>query len=139
MSVPVIPDVVVPASLGDYLDVITRAVFQAGVRWSQIAQHWGSYREAFEGFDPRRVAAYDDLDVERVLATPGVLNAARKVRATIANAQALLATATEFGGMDAYVRSWPSYDALAKDFKQRFTFMGDVGGCRVYVRKDLLR
>ena len=85
-----IPDVIQPASLADYLEVMTRAVFQAGVRWSQIAEHSGAYRKAFEDFDPAKVAAYDDIDVERVLATPGLLKIRRKVRAVIHNARALL-------------------------------------------------
>src|SRR5690349_750363 len=63
-----IPEVIQPASSGDYFEVMTRAVFQAGVSWKQIATHWDAYREAFAGFDPTAVAAYDDFDVERVLA-----------------------------------------------------------------------
>jgi 3-methyladenine DNA glycosylase Tag len=121
-----IPDVIQPASLADYLEVMTRAVFQAGVRWSQIAEHSGAYRKAFEDFDPAKVAAYDDIDVERVLATPGLLKIRRKVRAVIHNARALLETDREFGGFANYLRSFESYAALAKDFKKRFAFMGDM-------------
>jgi len=119
-----IPDVVSPASPDDYLEVMARAVFQAGVSWKQIAQHWDAYREAFELFDPHRVAAYGEGDVARVLDTPGVLRSPRKVRATIGNAGALLQTERDFGSVAAYVRSFPAYDALAKDFKRRFFFMG---------------
>lgn len=121
-----VPEVIRPDSLADYLDVMTRAVFQAGVRWKQIAIHWDAYRAAFAGFDPARVAVYDDLDVERVLGTPGILQTPRKVRATIANARALLDTDREYGGFVAYLRSFDSYPALAKDFKKRFIFMGDM-------------
>jgi Methyladenine glycosylase len=121
-----IPDVIEPASLADYFEVMTRAVFQAGVSWKQIAAHWDAYRTAFANFDPARVVAYDDLDVERVLTTPGVLRMARKVRATIANAKALLEADREYDGFLHYLRSFESYAALAKDFKQRFAFMGDM-------------
>ena len=120
------PDVVDPKRLNDYFEVMTRAVFQAGVKWAQIAEHWEAYREAFAGFDPTIVATYDDLDVERVLATPGILRMPRKVRATIDNARALLETQKEFGALTAYLRGFDSYVALAKDFKKRFTFMGDM-------------
>jgi hypothetical protein len=126
VSVPLIPGVISPASLREYLEVMTRAVFQAGVSWKQIADRWEAYREAFAEFDPPRVAAYDDLDVDRVLATPGVLRSSRKVRATIANARTLLATDREFEGIERYVRGFASYPELAKDFKRRFTFMGDM-------------
>lgn len=126
MSVPVIPGVVKDASLRDCLEIMTRAVFQAGVSWRQIAERWEAYDDAFAGFDLTTVAAYDDVDVERVLATTGVLRAPRKVRAAIANARALLALERESGSLNAYVDSFASYADLAKDFKRRFTFMGDV-------------
>ena len=121
-----IPDVIEPVALADYLDVIARAVFQAGVSWKQIAERWDAYRRAFDGFDPARVAAYDDLDVERVLATPGVLRSPRKVRATIANAKALLEAERERDGFARYLRSFDSYEALATDLRRRFKLMGPM-------------
>ncbi|HZY97267.1 MAG TPA: DNA-3-methyladenine glycosylase I [Candidatus Cybelea sp.] len=121
-----IPDVIEATSLADYLEVMTRAVFQAGVSWKQIAQHWGAYRTAFENFDPVRVAAYDEIDVERILGTPGILRMPRKIQATIRNAQALLQADREYAGLTQYLRSFDSYASLAKDFKKRFIFMGEM-------------
>jgi hypothetical protein len=121
-----IPVVIAPRSLADYFEVMTRAVFQAGVSWRQIATQWDAYREAFAGFDPARVATYDELDVDRVLSTPGVLRARRKVLATIANARALVEAETEYHGFKRYLQSFASYEALVKDFKRRFSFMGDM-------------
>ncbi|MGB8521146.1 MAG: DNA-3-methyladenine glycosylase I [Candidatus Tumulicola sp.] len=126
MSAPVIPGVVNPATPRDFLEVMTRAVFQAGVSWKQIAERWDAYREAFAQFDPAQVARYDDLDVERVLATPGVMRTPRKVRATIANARTLLEVDREFGGIAAYLRGFSSYPELAQDFRRRFAFMGEM-------------
>jgi hypothetical protein len=121
-----IPDVIEPRSLADYFEVMTRAVFQAGVSWKQIAEHWDAYRDAFESFDPAVVAAYDDVDVERILATPGVLRMPRKIRATIGNARAMLDADRDHGGFTKYLRAFDSYGALAKDFKKRFALMGDM-------------
>jgi 3-methyladenine DNA glycosylase Tag len=121
-----IPNVLDPTSLADYFEVMTRAVFQAGVSWKQIAEPWESYRDAFAGFDPVRVAAYDAIDVDRVLATPGILRMPRKVRATIANANALLEADREYEGIRNYLRSFDSYASLAKDFTRRFSFMGEM-------------
>jgi hypothetical protein len=121
-----IPDVIEPAAPADYLEVMTRAVFQAGVRWKQIAEHWDAYRAAFEDFDVARVAAYGELDVERVLATPGVLRVRRKIAATVANAAALLQAEREHGSVRNYLRSFDSYQGLVKDVKKRFSFMGDM-------------
>jgi hypothetical protein len=126
MSVPTIPEVIEPTGMADYLEVITRAVFQAGVSWKQIANTWEAYRDAFAGFDPAVVARFDDGDVERILATPGVLRVARKVRATIANAAALLEIEAAFGSFSAYLDSFSSYDAASAGIRKRFSFVGDM-------------
>jgi hypothetical protein len=122
----VIPEVIEPKSLADYFEVMTRAVFQAGVAWKQIASKWEVYGTAFEGFDPRLVAAYDSVDVDRVLGTPGILRMPKKVHATIKNARSLVETDREFGGFAHYLRAFDSYASLAKDFKKRFLLMGDM-------------
>jgi DNA-3-methyladenine glycosylase I len=121
-----IPEVVPNPSPAQILEIITRAVFQAGVKWSQIADRWDAYREAFVHFDVPAVAAFDTLDAERVLACNGVLRVPRKVQATIANAQALLGIERDFGSFHAYAASFPNYAALAKDMKKRFAFLGDM-------------
>lgn len=121
-----IPEVIAPTSLADYLEVIARAVFQAGVAWRQIAAQWESYRQAFSSFDPVQVAAYDEIEIERVLQTPGILRAPRKVRATVANAATLLALEREYGQFINYLRAFASYDELAKDFKRRFALIGEM-------------
>jgi DNA-3-methyladenine glycosylase I len=64
---------------------------QAGLAWITILRKRESYRQAFEGFDPERVAAYGPDDVARLLADPGIVRNRQKVAAAIANAQALLA------------------------------------------------
>ena len=123
---PTIPEVVDARTARDYLEVMTRAVFQAGVNWAQIARHWNAYPRAFAGFDPAQVAIFDDVEIERILAEPGILRMPRKIKATIANAEALLQIEREFGSVDAYIRSFNDYPALAKAFKKRFAFMGDM-------------
>ena len=121
-----IPVVIAPTTPADYFEVMTRAVFQAGVRWKQIASEWDAYGEAFDSFNPARIAVYDEIDVERILATPGILRMPRKVRATIANAKALVELEREHGGIAQYLKSFDSYDALAKDLKKRFAMLGDM-------------
>ena len=105
---------------------MTRAVFQAGVSWAQIAKHWNAYRRAFAEFDVRRVAAFGEADVASVLAEPGILRMRRKVDGTIANAAALLEVESQFGTFRDYARSFDSYAARARDIKRRFAFMGDM-------------
>jgi len=64
---------------------------QAGLSWSTILRKREGYRQAFDGFDIERVAAYGEDDVDRLLADPGIVRNRAKVRSAIANAQAVLA------------------------------------------------
>jgi 3-methyladenine DNA glycosylase Tag len=125
-AVDTIPDVIKPTGLADYLAVMTRAVFQTGLSWRQIALHWGAYRRAFHDFDCARVAAFAEFDISQTLETPGVLRSPRKVQATVKNARMLLDLDREFGGFQTYLQSFPNYAALTKDLKKRFTFMGEM-------------
>lgn len=126
MDTPTIPEVVETTRLSDVFEVMTRAVFQAGVSWAQIAKHWNAYRRAFDEFDMTRVAAYGDADVERVLDEPGILRMGRKVTGTVKNARALLEVERDFGSFHAYVASFTAYRDLANDMKKRFSFMGEM-------------
>lgn len=125
-AVPTIPPVVIPERTADYLAVMTRAVFQTGLSWRQIALHWKAYERAFDDFDVARVAGYGEADVARILDTPGVLRSPRKVAATIKNAKALLELDAVPGGFAGYLRTFPGYASLAKDLKRRFAFMGEM-------------
>ena len=71
--------------------------FQAGLSWSTILRKRESFRAAFDGFDPRVVAAYDDADRARLMADAGMVRNRSKIDATIGNAAALLARPPEFG------------------------------------------
>jgi hypothetical protein len=121
-----IPEVRRPERLNDYLEVMTRAVFQAGLSWRQIAQHWDAYRSAFEEFDPAKVAQYGDADMQRVLSAAGALRSPRKIQATIRNARAMLELDREYGGFAQYLRSHDGYAERSKDLKRRFAFMGEM-------------
>ena len=64
---------------------------QAGLSWSTILRKREGYREAFDGFDIEKVAAYGEDDVDRLLGDPGIVRNRAKIRSAIANAQAVLA------------------------------------------------
>ena len=126
MDTPTIPEVVTARTPRDIFEVMTRAVFQAGVSWAQIAKDWNAYRRAFAQFDVARVAAFGEVDIDAILAEPGILRMRRKVAATIKNARALLDIEAQFGNFHTYVSSFASYADLAKDVKRRFAFMGEM-------------
>ncbi|GAC1390025.1 MAG: hypothetical protein NVSMB31_06590 [Vulcanimicrobiaceae bacterium] len=105
---------------------MTRAVFQAGLSWAMIAQRWDAFRAAFADFDPVRVAAFDEGDIERLLQDERILRSARKIRATIANAQTMLDLDRRHGGFENYLHSFSDYRSFAADFRKRFKFMGEM-------------
>ena len=82
--------------------------------------------DAFARFDVERVAAFDSLDRERILAHDGIMRSAKKVDATTANARALLDVQRDAGSFHRYVASFSDYASLVKDFKKRFAFLGDM-------------
>lgn len=118
--------------------------FQAGLSWLTVLRRREGFRQAFAGFDPEKVARFDETDVERLMADPGIIRARAKIQATIGNARAYLAMQAqgeEFSafcwGMvpDAPVRNTtgqvlaqsPASQALSKALKQRgFKFVGPV-------------
>jgi DNA-3-methyladenine glycosylase I len=65
--------------------------FQSGLSWATILRKRPAFRAAFDGFEPGRVALYDETDVERLLADAGIIRNRAKIAATIANARATVA------------------------------------------------
>ena len=80
--------------------------FQAGLSWLTVLRKRPAFREAFHGFDPERVAAMDEEDVERLLGDARIIRHRGKIEATIANARAYLDTVTDTGSLDALVWSY---------------------------------
>lgn len=120
---------------------------QAGLSWSTILKKRANYRRAFDRFDARKIARYDDRKVAALLADPGIVRNRLKIAATITNARAFLAVQKEFGSFDRYLwdfvggkpilNHWrtmqdvpartPESDALSKDLLQRgFKFVGST-------------
>ena len=118
---------------------------QAGLSWSTILNKREGYRKAFDNFDVKKIAAYTDKDISRLLADPGIVRNRLKVASAITNARAFLLVQKEFGSFDRYIwqfvggkpirNSWkkltdipastPESDAMSKDLKKRgFKFVG---------------
>jgi DNA-3-methyladenine glycosylase I len=120
---------------------------QAGLSWRTILHRREGYRSAFEGFDPSRVARYDDKKINELLTDEGIIRNKLKIKSAINNARAFLRIQEEFGSFDKYiwgftngsviVNHWKSLDELpartplsdliSKDLKKRgFTFVGST-------------
>ena len=121
------PQQIEPTGLADYLEVMTKAVFQSGMSWQVVEAKWGGFREAFAGFDPATVAAFTGDDVERLVEDARIIRNRRKIEATIHNAQVMLELDREYKGFGRYLRSQPDYEALVADLRGNFKFVGDSG------------
>ena len=79
---------------------------QAGLSWITILRKRDNYRSAFDGFDPVRVAAYDQEKNESLLTDAGLVRNRAKIKSAVVNARAFLAVQKEFGSFDRYVWSF---------------------------------
>lgn len=121
------PEKIEAQSLADYLEVLTKAVFQSGISWRVIESKWDGFREAFDGFDPKKIARYTPADVDRLAEDTRIVRNRRKIEATIDNAVELLALEKEHGSFRDYLRSHGSFDGTVADLKKRLRFLGDTG------------
>ena len=118
---------------------------QAGLSWSTILKKRENYREAFAGFNVKKVASYTDHDLEMLLQNPGIVRNRLKIAAAINNARRFIEIQKEFGSFSKYQwqfvsntpkqNAWnntsqipaitPQSEAFSKDMKKRgFRFLG---------------
>jgi len=81
-----------------HLERLTLEAFQSGLSWRTILLKRPAFREAFDGFDADKVAAYDEQDVARLMADAGIVRNLAKVTAAITNARATV-TLRAHGGL----------------------------------------
>jgi DNA-3-methyladenine glycosylase I len=120
---------------------------QAGLSWLTVLRKRPMYREAFDDFDPAKVARYDARRRARLLENPGIVRNRLKVESSVTNARAFLEVQAEHGSFANYLwqhvdgepidgrrramgevpASTPLSDALSKDLKRRgFKFVGST-------------
>ncbi|MGZ7047287.1 MAG: DNA-3-methyladenine glycosylase I [Methanobacterium sp.] len=118
---------------------------QAGLRWITVLRKRENYRQAFNNFDPVKIACYDEEKIEELMNDEGIIRNQRKIKATVANAQAVLKIQKEFASFDKYIwqfvggkpiqNKWKSIEEIpsfseeskemSKDLKKRgFKFVG---------------
>ena len=118
---------------------------QAGLSWETILRKRENYRAAFDGFNPKKVAKYDERKIAALLQNEGIIRNRLKINSAVTNAIAFLAVQREFGSFDAYVWRFVNgkplkrkpdqplaartelSDALSKDLLKRgFKFVGST-------------
>ena len=121
--------------------------FQAGLSWITILRKRENFRVAFDHFDYKRIAQYDEEKIQDLLQDAGIIRNKLKVNAAITNAQNFIKIQEEFGSFDKYiwhfvdgkpiVNSWKHHkecpanteisDLISKDLKKRgFKFVGST-------------
>src|SRR5713101_6163762 len=73
-----------------YFDLMSRAIFTAGLNWRMVEKKWPNFRKAFAGFSPRKVANLSERDVKSLMGNAGIVRNEKKIRATIENAKTIL-------------------------------------------------
>jgi DNA-3-methyladenine glycosylase I len=91
---------------GFLFEMLTLEGAQAGLSWSTILRKREGYRKAFAGFDPAKVARFDQRRIERLLANPAIVRNRRKIESVVANARAVAVVQREHGSLDAYLWSF---------------------------------
>lgn len=118
---------------------------QAGLSWITILKRRETYRKAFDRFDAKKIARYDQRKAAALMKDPGIIRNRLKIAAAIDNARAFLAVQKEFGTFDRYIWSFvggkpqrlprgkqeplpvqtPEAEAMSRDLKKRgFRFVG---------------
>jgi 3-methyladenine DNA glycosylase Tag len=116
-----------PKSLADYLEVLTKAVFQSGMSWRVIEAKWDGFREAFQGFNPKKIGRFTPDDVDRLTSDTRIVRNRRKIEATVDNAIEMVALDKEHGGFRKYLLSHGDFDETVADLRRHFRFLGDRG------------
>ncbi len=76
---------------------------QAGLSWLTVLKKRAAYAKAFANFDWKKVAAFDESDVERLMKNPGIIRNRAKILAAINNAKQFIEVRKEFGTFDTYI------------------------------------
>ena len=121
--------------------------FQAGLSWITVLRKRINFRKAFDSFDYKKIAKYDQTKIDELLQNEGIIRNKLKVRATITNAQAFMNIQKEFGSFSTYIWDFvngkpiknkfkdyrkapantPLSDVISKDLKKRgFKFVGST-------------
>jgi 3-methyladenine DNA glycosylase Tag len=124
LPTPKTPEQLAETSDDRYLSQMSLRVFRAGLKHSLVDAKWPTFEEVFHGFDPRRVRAMADEDLEKLLGDARLIRHWGKLKSVRDNAAAMLALAGELGSFGKWLAGWPGEDivglweALAKGFSQ---------------------
>ena len=114
-------------------EMLLLEIFQAGLSWECVLNKREAFRKAFDGFDPKKIALYQEDKIGDLLSDPGIIRNRRKILAAVENARVFLKIQEEFGSFRAYLETFtqgkrfreigksssPLSDRLSGDLKKR--------------------
>ena len=124
------PATITPNRLGDYLEVMSQAVFQSGISWKVVESKWPGIRAALHGFDAQRVADLTEPELADLAQDTRVIRSLPKLRAIVFNAQRMLELEQRHGSFRDYLRSHGGFEETLKDIRRQFKYLGDSGTYR---------
>ena len=95
---------------------------QAGLSWITVLKKRAAFREAFDGFDPVRVACYDAAKIQELLANEGIIRNRLKVNAAVTNARAFLEVQEKYGSFDQFIWAYVDHTPI----KNHWAKMEDI-------------
>src|SRR3989454_12420573 len=108
-----------------YLDLMSRAIFSAGLNWRMVAKKWPHFRKAFRDFSPEKVARLSERDIRALMQDPGIVRNEKKIRATVENAKTILDLAKDHGSMKGYIQNFGNREGkLLEDLQYKFKHVG---------------
>ena len=99
---------------------------QAGLSWDTILKKQENFKKAYNNFDIKKVAAYNDADFERLMNDAGIIRNRLKINAAIENAKTILTFQKEFGSFQKWIEHHhpKTKEEWVKIFKKTFKFTG---------------
>jgi DNA-3-methyladenine glycosylase I len=85
---------------------------QAGLSWETVLKKRETYREAFDGFDPSKVAQYGDAKFQELMENKGIIRNRLKINAAITNAKLFLGIAEKHGSFDNFIWGYVDYTPI---------------------------
>jgi DNA-3-methyladenine glycosylase I len=130
-----------------HFEFILLDTFQAGLSWKTILHKRMYFKQAFDNFNYKKIAKYDDAKLQELMLNAGIVRNRLKINSAVSNAKAFMLIQKEFGSFDCYVWKFvnnktivnkykshrdikatsPESDALSKDlYKRGFKFVGST-------------
>ena len=100
----------------ELFEMLVLESFQAGLSWITILKKRENFRRAFDDFDVRKVASYDDAKVEELRMNEGIIRHKGKINAAINNAQVFIEIQDEFGSFDEYIWGFTDGEIIKAEF-----------------------